>query len=200
MFVVAFAAPPPAAAAQPAGTDHGKSAWHKVEGKPPKTHGGHAAAVNPTRMSTWTLDKATMKALLAGAPKERSKAARQAPLLVSLPGPNGTFQLFTLEDSPVMEAGLAAKHPDIRTYRGRGVNNATATIRVGPHPAGVPRLGALPQGAWYIDPYYQEDQSLYASYFGRDLMENPHGAALRPRRRGPPTWHSDTATTTPPTP
>ena len=25
------------------------------------------------------------------------------------------------------------------------------------------------RGAWYIDPYYNRDQSLYTSYFGRDL-------------------------------
>ncbi len=32
------------------------------------------------------------------------------------------------------------------------------------------------KGAWYIDPYYQQDTSVYASYYGRDLLENPHGA------------------------
>ena len=33
-----------------------------------------------------------------------------------------------------------------------------------------------PTGAWYIDPYYELDTSLYASYYGRDLLENPHGS------------------------
>ena len=33
-----------------------------------------------------------------------------------------------------------------------------------------------PNGAWYIDPYYHLDQSVYASYFGRDVPTTPHGA------------------------
>ena len=31
-----------------------------------------------------------------------------------------------------------------------------------------------PLGTWYIDPYYQLDDSLYVTYYGRDLKEDPH--------------------------
>ena len=32
-----------------------------------------------------------------------------------------------------------------------------------------------PRGAWYIDPYYHLDDSVYVSYYGRDLVDDPHG-------------------------
>ncbi len=39
-----------------------------------------------------------------------------------------------------------------------------------------------PAGAWYVDPSDRLDDSVYLSYFGRDLKENPHGTFVE---RGP---------------
>src|SRR5512143_2536120 len=74
-----------------------------------------------------------------------------------------------------MEPGLAAKHPDIKTYSGRGIDDPAATIRFDLTPLGFHASVRSPQGAWYIDPYYQLDDSLYVTYYGRDLKEDPHG-------------------------
>ncbi len=68
-----------------------------------------------------------------------------------------------------MEAGLATKHPDIKTYRGRGLDDTSATIRADLTSLGFHASVRSANGAWYIDPYYHLDQSLYASYFGRDV-------------------------------
>jgi hypothetical protein len=74
-----------------------------------------------------------------------------------------------------MEPGLAAKHPDINTYRGRGIDDPAATIRFDLTPLGFHASVRSPHGAWYIDPYYHLDDSLYVTYFGRDMAEDPHG-------------------------
>jgi hypothetical protein len=74
-----------------------------------------------------------------------------------------------------MEAGLAARHPEIKTYAGRGVDDPTATIRADNGPLGFHASVRSPRGAWYIDPYYHLDDSVYVSYYGRDLVDNPHG-------------------------
>jgi hypothetical protein len=95
--------------------------------------------------------------------------------VLSLPNPRGEFQDFAVQESPIMEPGLAARHPDIKTYSGRGIKDRTATIRFDLTPLGFHASVRSAQGAWYIDPYYHLDDSLYASYFGRDLIENPHG-------------------------
>ena len=136
----------------------------------------HEAAVRPAAGRALRLNHQGMRAVLSRAPVERTDEAKARPLVLDLPGPDGQFQRFVLTDSPVMEDGLAAKHPEIKTYRGHGVTDPTATIRADMTPLGFHASVRSTKGAWYIDPYYHLDTSLYVSYFGRDLKENPHGA------------------------
>lgn len=165
-----LAAPAPVSAAPAV---HGP--WQKVDGKPAATKAGRKAAVKAKRLTAYKLDRGSMKGLLDKAPAEKRVAvARVAKQVVSLPAPDGTFQRFELVDSPVMEAGLAAKHPEITTYAGKGLDDPTATIRADLTPLGFHASVRSAEGNWYIDPYYQRDQSLYASYFARDL-EHPEG-------------------------
>ena len=108
-------------------------------------------------------------------PAERAQTTRDSGLVISLPDPSGGFQPFAIEASPVMEPGLAAKHPEISTYAGRGIDDPTATIRADLTPLGFHASVRSKDGAWYIDPYYQLDDSLYASYYGRAVRDEPQG-------------------------
>ena len=128
--------------------------------------------------------------MLAGAPRERTRTARSDPLTLSLPAPGGGFERFAVAQSPVMEPGLAAKHPEIATYAGRGIDTPGATIRLDLTPVGFHASIRGPGGAWYVDPYYRADQSTYVSYRGADLVDDPHGGV---RRAGPPTASTDRA-------
>ena len=112
-----------------------------------------------------------------------------------------------------MEPGLAARHPEISTYSGTGIDVPGSTVHLDLGPLGLHASVLGPEGAWYIDPYYHREQSVYVSYFGRDLTRNPHGDFVerdgrreldprsptsarrrRPRRRrsscGPTDWRS----------
>ncbi|MEV4200701.1 M12 family metallo-peptidase [Micromonospora globbae] len=165
-------APTPAAAA-PAPD----SPWQKVDGTPAPTKAGRKAMVDAERLAAYTLDRDALRGALERVPQERARSARQQRQVVSLPAPDGSFQRFELVESPVMEAGLAAAHPEITTYAGKGLDDPTATIRADLTPLGFHASVRSTSGAWYIDPYYHLDQSLYASYFARDLR-NPHGALI----------------------
>ena len=156
--------PAAAAPAQPTGL------WQKVAGEPATTRGGHQADIHAKRFGAYTLDRAGMKTLLGKAPKENARQRTiETPLVLSIPTPAGGVERFTVADSPVMEAGLAARHPEIKTYAGRGIDDPTATIRADITPLGFHASVRSSRGAWYIDPYYNQDQSLYAVYYGRDL-------------------------------
>ena len=50
-----------------------------------------------------------------------------------------------------------------------------------------------PDGAWYVDPYYHLDDSVYVSYFGRDLGENPDGGFVETRARAATATRSTSA-------
>ena len=70
-----------------------------------------------------------------------------------------------------MEAELAAAHPEIKTYAGNSVTDGyVATIRLDVTPLGFHAsvIGG-DKKAWYIDPAYLGDTSLYLSYWGDAL-------------------------------
>ena len=150
-----------------------KAFWLDVKGTPAAASArGTAPSVQVQRFRALTLDRTSLAALAATAPQERSAAARSNPLVMSLPDPDGGFQRFALVDSPVMEAGLAAKHPGVKTYAGRGIDDPTASLRLSITPLGLQASVRSQKGGWYIDPYYRLDESLYASYYTRDAI-NP---------------------------
>ncbi|MFC5101064.1 M12 family metallo-peptidase [Kibdelosporangium philippinense] len=77
-----------------------------------------------------------------------------------------------------MEEGLAAAHPEIKTYSGKGIDDPTASVRADLTPLGFHASVRSENGSWFVDPYYKgdysSDESLYASYYGHDL-QNPAG-------------------------
>jgi hypothetical protein len=148
--------------------DAGEADVQRVHGK------NAAAAALPRRYHAATLDRAGIAQLLSRAPNERAQAAKHSDMIISLPHPQGGYQRFRVVDSPVMEAELAAKHPEIRTYAGRGVDDPSATLRMDISPLGLRASVRSPNGAWYVDPAHHLDDSVYTSYSARDLA-NRHG-------------------------
>ena len=66
------------------------------------------------------------------------------------PRPNGRFQRFALARSSIMSPGLQRKHPRIRTYRGRGIDDSAATIHADISPFGFHASVGSPNGGWYM--------------------------------------------------
>jgi hypothetical protein len=107
-----------------------------------------------------------------------------------LPLPDGTFGRFQIEESPIMEPDLAARHPEIKTYRGRGLDDATASARLDRTPAGFHGLILSGSGTIYIDPYRRGDITHYISYnkgeyrniWGKTFSEEGLTAANPPGR------------------
>jgi hypothetical protein len=151
--------------------------WQSVTVPPAasRVDGARIPALQLKRFHGATLDLSGMKAMAASAPLEPADVATLAPtLVISLPHPDGSYQRFVLAESPIMEAGLAARHPEIKTYKGRGLDDPTATLRMDITPLGLHASVRSPNGGWFVDPYYMGDTSLYAAYGRADLV-NPRG-------------------------
>ena len=72
-----------------------------------------------------------------------------------------------------MAPGLAKRHPEIKTYSGRGITDLTATIHADLTPLGFRASVRSAHGNWYVDPYYVgRTPSLYTSYFVRSVREH----------------------------
>lgn len=169
----------PARGAEDPAFDSSQQLWQSEDAPPAaaplKTKRGSR---RPKHIRKLTLDHRGMADKMAGAPRERKRGAHERPLVLSLPDPDGGFQRFEVQESPIMEPALAAAHPEIKTYSGRGIDSPASTIRFDLTPLGFQASVRGPEGMWYIDPSVPGDPSLYRSYYGRDIVDNPHGLFL----------------------
>jgi hypothetical protein len=146
---------------------HAAESWRDLA----RTPSAAGAAVKPAEFRAFTLDQSDLRASLRSAPKGARSAAASSTVL-SLPGPHGDTQRFRVYESSIMEAGLAAKHPEIKTYAGRGIDDPTASIVADTSPLGFHASVRSAGGGWYVDPYYRQDKGVYVSYFTRDVSQD----------------------------
>jgi hypothetical protein len=123
----------------------------------------------PDRYRTVAVDREALKQILDAAPDEFSDQARSQKVILSLPMPDGMMQRFRIQDSPIMEPGLAEKFPEIKTYNGQGLDDPTATVRFDLTPQGFHALILRAGTSVYIDPYAKGDTEHYISYERSDL-------------------------------
>ena len=84
----------------------------------------------PNNYRALNLDFDGLKSILENAPMEFTDAARNEPLVITLPMPDGRMENFEVAISPMMEQGLADKFPEIKTYIVQGVDDPTASGRL----------------------------------------------------------------------
>ena len=138
--------------------------------------------LHPLRYRILRLDRDALLATLAQAPLELTADAGDAEraVILALPMPDGSTARFRVLESPILEPGLARQLPGVRTYRGQGVGDGTATARFGWTSAGFHAIVLAARGTVYIDPYRRGDTDHYLSYFKRDYRA-PAGDRFRCR-------------------
>ena len=108
----------------------GDGIWETIESSATAAAGSQAPAEDSRH--SLRLNKVALGQLLVRAPMERTSDLRNSPAVLSLPMPDGSFQRFHIEESPVLEAGLAARFPAIKSYRGRGIEERPVISRIFP--------------------------------------------------------------------
>jgi hypothetical protein len=140
---------------------------------------GPTAGVEPieiaraSRLTPFSIDLPALRKTLAGAPVEFTPAARTNPLVLTFPAPGGIYERFSVVRSDVMEPGLMAKFPSIRTYAGQSIDDPTRIIRFDVSNQGLRAMAYGGEtGAYYIDPLYLGDNTSFAAYRRTDVMGN----------------------------
>ena len=142
-----------------------KNAWTQVAPFPAALAVDQAAWVQPEGAPHWVLNLDILEDHVVQAPMERADGvAVEAPIEISLPTPDGTFARFHVVKSMVMHPELARKFPDIRTYRGVGLDDPHASLRMDRTPKGFHAQVLSPNGSFYIDPFWRDDATVYTSY------------------------------------
>ena len=102
-----------------------------------------------------------LRAQLNSAPLEGSSGTA---VVLTLPLPDGEFGRYTVTNAPIMESELAAKYPEIQTYKVQGIDDPTASGRLDMTPRGFHAYLQSSSGEVYIDPYQNDDSARYISY------------------------------------
>ena len=130
--------------------------------------------ITPKRYRTLELDTSSIKAFMETAPKEFTPDAKNHPLILSLPMPDGSYSRFSIVKYDMMQPGLAAMFPYFKSYSGQGIDDPYATIKIDWNALGFhAQILSAQKGAVYIDPYAPGSLTNYICYNKSELTPKP---------------------------
>ncbi|MBZ0267203.1 hypothetical protein K8I85_03545 [bacterium] len=100
-------------------------------------------------------------------------------LALVLPLPGGTSAEFEIWGAPVMHPDLQARYPQIRTYRGRGIDDPYATVRLDATPDGFHAMVLSRHPTVFIDPVALGDDRHHVAHYKRTSDERSNVAPFQ---------------------
>ena len=128
----------------------------------------------PEKYRSLVLDIQGMQVFLKTLIKNQAAGGNPTGIL-ELPIPPGGRASYRIWESPVMEPGLAARFPGIKTFSGQGIDDPTATIKIDFTELGFHAMVLSDiNDDIFIDPYRQSDIRNYQVYYKKDFKKkNP---------------------------
>ncbi len=126
----------------------------------------------PQKYRTVSLDLNALQLKLALSPLESTTTKKTSSMVVTFPMPDGQMQNFKIVESPIMEPGLTAKFPNLKTYLAQGIDDPHATMRFDITHKGFHGMILSPNGAVFIDPYSSASTDNYITYYKNDYVAN----------------------------
>ena len=121
----------------------------------------------PEKFGVFELEIENLKDLLKKAPEENIGSRNG--ILIEIPMPDGSFKKFSVYHSSIMAPDLAKQFPEIDTWRGQGIDDATESVHLDMTLKGFHAMILSPNGAIFIDPYANGNTKYYISYHKKDL-------------------------------
>ncbi|WP_170826791.1 zinc-dependent metalloprotease [Flavobacterium caeni] len=130
-----------------------QSVWQSVDER--LVTGEKSSRVShPATYLLYALNLDALKIQLAAAPSRLQTL--ESNVIVSFPTDQGDLQKFHIFEASVMHPQLAAQHPEIQSYVGKGIDDPTATMRFSVTPFGLHAMTFSGHGAYYIDSYTKD--------------------------------------------
>lgn len=108
----------------------------------------------PKEFQIYHLNFNGLKAMLQSAPSRES--GQISTLVIPFPTDDGKLQNYTIYEATVMAPELAAQHPEIKSYVGKGIDDPTATIHFSTTLFGLHTIRHSGTGTSYVDPYTKD--------------------------------------------
>ncbi|RDI10327.1 reprolysin-like metallopeptidase [Flavobacterium sp. AG291] len=128
--------------------------WNRTEGKNISPTELSDRASVPSEYHLYQLNLPLLKSQLANAPMRGGKVA--SGVIIQFPDGNGELKSFKMFEAPVMQPGLAAKYPDMKSYVGQGIDNPAEVIRLSVTRYGLHTMLSTNEGTAYTDPYTKD--------------------------------------------
>ena len=119
--------------------------------------------VHATKYLAFTIDEAALKTELSGISKAPAEAQT-----IDLPLPNGTIRSFKIWQSSMLPARLSAKYPELRTFTGEAVGNASITAKIDFTTFGFHAVIFDGSNVSFVDPYNNDHSGYYIAHYKRD--------------------------------
>ncbi len=133
----------------------------------------------PAQSRMLRLNGVALAELLKRAPSENDPDTGEPQVLLTLPLPDGAFTRFRIEESSVLAPEFAAQYPQIKSYRGQGIDAPALTMRCDVSPGGFHALMLLRDQVINLQPAGAGDASIYVSYFGSDIQNSEAQCLVR---------------------
>ena len=137
----------------------------------PASNTGAVSYLQLDDFESFSLEIQDLRSVLDAAPLEFTLAANQ-PLTFEIPTPDGGSETFAVVESPILEPGLAAQFPEIKTYAGESLDNPGSRVRFDVTPQGFHAQVRTVDGTggYYVDPFYHLEDEVHVSYFRTCLL------------------------------
>ncbi|WP_300565176.1 reprolysin-like metallopeptidase [Flavobacterium sp.] len=147
---------------------NGQSLWNKASEEKLSQLAKMDRATTPSQYQLFSLDFDALKLKLKQAPLDSQGI--QSDLVIDFPSPEGKLDSYRVYEAPIMEAELANKYPDIKSYVGKGIEDPTATIRFSVTLFGLHTMTLSGvTGTAFIDTY-TKDLKNYIVYYKSNTM------------------------------
>ena len=123
----------------------------------------------PDRARLVTYDAGALEAILAAAPSEDVAPGGLAGVELVVPKSGEGELVLRVVESSIMAPELAARYPEIRTYRVFDPSDRSIRGRVDWTPHGFHAMVRTPEGTLFVDPYRLGDNVLHQAYLRSDL-------------------------------
>jgi hypothetical protein len=133
-----------------------------------------ARAATQTRL--FQADDQALRSVLFKAPHETSG---RLDYQVLIPMPDGSLLLFSVQESPIMAPELAAKYPEIKTFKVFGVDDKSVSGRIDITPLGFHGMIETHAGRVFIDPQdFRLQSHIYHTRFAASEPRRPFSCGV----------------------
>ncbi len=142
------------------------SVWKDIPGS--ALAGKDLKAIKIEKFRSLKLNLNSFRNILFSAPFELSDRAKNSPYIIELPSPDGRLSKFYVMEYSMMESGLAAMYPEMKTYSIKGIDDPHAVGKIDLTSFGFHGMVLSPNGDYFINPLSLDNTENYISFYKSD--------------------------------